>query len=62
MAVLDIRKGELWELLYADDLGILAETEYECQRKLVEWQEAFERKGSQSKWKENRSHGMHTRS
>ena len=40
-----IGKEELLELLYADDLAILAETEEELQRRLVEWQEALDRKG-----------------
>ena len=35
----------MWELLYADDLGILAEKEVDLQRRVVEWQEALERKG-----------------
>ena len=35
-----VRKEELLELLYADDLVILAETEEELPRSLVERQEA----------------------
>ena len=41
-----VKKEELWDILiYADDLGILAQTEEELQRKVVEWQEALARKG-----------------
>ena len=32
-----VRKEELCELLNADDLGILAETEEEIQRSVIEW-------------------------
>ena len=32
-----VRKEELCELLYADDLGILADTGEELQRSVVEW-------------------------
>ena len=48
------RKEELLELLYADDLVILAETEEELPRSLVEWQETVREEGTQSKCKENR--------
>ena len=46
VAVLDelsesARKEYLWELLFADDLGILAMTEDELQSRVVEWQEAL---------------------
>ena len=43
-----VRKEELWEL-YADDMRILAETEEELQRRVVEWQEALEWKGVNAK-------------
>ena len=33
------------ELLYADDLGVLSAAEEELQRRVVEWQGTFERKG-----------------
>ena len=39
-----VRNEELSELQYVDDLGILAETEEELQGRMVEWQEALERK------------------
>ena len=39
-----VRKEQLWALLYADDLGILAQTEYELRRRVVECQEDLERK------------------
>ena len=42
---ISVEKDKLWELLYIDDLEILAETEGELQRRVVEWQEALERKG-----------------
>ena len=38
------KKEVLWELQYADDLGILAETEEELRRRMVEWLEVLERK------------------
>ena len=52
VVVLDVfsenaRIYELWELLYADNLGILAETEDELRIRVVKWQEAR----SQSKCK-----------
>ena len=40
-----VRKVELSEIMNADDLGTLAETEEELQRRVVERQEAWERKG-----------------
>ncbi|XP_068232076.1 uncharacterized protein [Palaemon carinicauda] len=40
-----IRKEELWELLYVDDLVITAEKEEELQRRVVEGQETLERGG-----------------
>ena len=40
-----VRKEELRELLYADDLGILAETEGVLHRRVVERKETLERKG-----------------
>ena len=39
----EIRNEELWELLYAEDLVIIAENEEDLQRRIVEWQEALER-------------------
>ena len=41
----EIRNENLWELLYADDLVITAETEEELQRRVIEWQESMERGG-----------------
>ena len=41
----EIRDEELWELLYADDLVITAESEAELQSRIVEWQESLERGG-----------------
>ena len=38
------RNDELWELLNVDDLRMLAEPEEELQRRVVEWQDAVERK------------------
>ena len=34
-----------WELLYADDLVIVAEAEEEIERKLSKWKQGFEAKG-----------------
>ena len=41
----EIRNEELWELLYADDLVITAESEEELQSRVTEWQESLERGG-----------------
>ncbi|XP_064121807.1 uncharacterized protein LOC135226297 [Macrobrachium nipponense] len=38
-----IRNEELWELLYADDLVIIAENEEDLQRRVGEWHESLER-------------------
>ena len=40
-----IRNDELWELLYADDLVITADSEEELQRRVEDWQESLERGG-----------------
>ncbi|XP_068235810.1 uncharacterized protein [Palaemon carinicauda] len=41
----EIRNEEFWELLYVDDLVITSEKEVDFQRRVVEWQETFERDG-----------------
>ncbi|XP_068235809.1 uncharacterized protein [Palaemon carinicauda] len=41
----EIRNEELWELLDEDDLVITSEKEVDFQRRVVEWQETFERRG-----------------
>ena len=57
-----VRKEALLELLtvYADDFGILADTEEGLPRRVVERRKHYG--GSQSKGKGNRRHGVHTRS
>ena len=40
-----VSKDELWQLVYADDLGISLGTEEDLQRRVVEWQESLEKKG-----------------
>ena len=40
-----IRNEELWELMYADDLVITAESEEVLQRRIIAWQESLERGG-----------------
>ena len=45
-----------WELLYADDLAVIAETEEELIKRLNEWKENMESKGmrvNMNKTKEN---------
>ena len=37
--------GFPWEDLFADDLGIIAESFEECVRRLLTWKEAMEEKG-----------------
>ena len=41
-----------WELLYADDLAVIAETEEELIKRLNEWKDNVESKGmrSRSEW------------
>ena len=41
----EIRKGLPWELLYADDLVLMAESEQELVEKMSSWQAALEGKG-----------------
>ena len=41
----DGRKGVLFELLYADDLVLMAETVEELEAQFIRWKAAFEEKG-----------------
>ena len=41
----EFRSGVPWEVLYADDLVIIAESLEECVRRLLTWKEAMEKKG-----------------
>ena len=41
----EIRVALLWELLYTDDLAIIAETEEELIQRLNEWKDNAESKG-----------------
>ena len=41
----EFRSGFPWEDLFADDLGIIAESFEECVRRLLTWKEAIEEKG-----------------
>ena len=41
----EIREGLPWELLYADDLVLMAEREQELMAKMSSWQAALEEKG-----------------
>ena len=47
MDVLDegVRRGLLFELLYADDLVIMAESLQELERKYIEWKNSLDSKG-----------------
>ena len=38
-------KGLPWELLYADDLVLIADSEEELKRKLTTWKDEMEKKG-----------------
>ena len=43
---MDLREDdELWELLFADDLVIMADTEEELQQRYLVWKNSPERKG-----------------
>ena len=43
---MDLRKdGELWELLFANELVIMADTEEELQQRYLVWKNSLERKG-----------------
>ena len=41
----ELRVALPWELLYADDLAVIAETEEELIKRLNEWKENVESKG-----------------
>ena len=41
----ELRNNELWELLFADDLVIIADTEDELRERFLAWKGALERKG-----------------
>jgi hypothetical protein len=45
MVTAEIREGLPWEILYADDLVILAESEEELKKKVLKWKKAMEAKG-----------------
>ena len=40
-----LQKGSPWELLYADDLALMAESEQELMAKMSSWQATLEGKG-----------------
>ena len=46
------------DLLYADDLAIVAESEEELQERVVQWQENLENKSLKSKQQQDRSDGI----
>ena len=46
-ATKECRVGDPWELLYADDLVLTAESREEVEALFVEWRGAFERRGLQ---------------
>ena len=41
----EFRTGAPWELLYADDLAIMADSLEQCSSKLKAWKAAMEKKG-----------------
>ena len=41
----EFHSGFPWEDIFADDLGIIAESFEECVRRLMTWKEAMEEKG-----------------
>ncbi|KAG0711131.1 hypothetical protein GWK47_021274 [Chionoecetes opilio] len=44
-ATKECRTGDPWELLYADDLVLTAETKEEVERRFIDWKQAMERRG-----------------
>ena len=44
-ATKECRGDEIWELLYADDLVLTAETKEEAEQKFLDWREAIARRG-----------------
>ena len=53
----EFRTGTPWELLYADDLVIVAETEEDLRRKLTKWKAEMEEKGLRKHGKDE-NYGM----
>ena len=51
-------RGLPGELLYADDLVLLADSEEDLKRKLQRWKSGLEAKGIEGKCRENESHEM----
>ena len=54
----EIREGLPWELLYADDLVLIAESEQELVAKMSLWQAALEGKGLKVNAGKSISHGI----
>ena len=44
-ATKECRGDEMWELLYADDLVLTAETKEEAEQKFLDWRQAMARRG-----------------
>ena len=44
-ATKECRVDEIWELLYADDLALTAETKEEAEQKFFDWRQAMARRG-----------------
>ena len=53
----DGRKGALYELLYADDLILMAETMEELEAQFIRWKAAFEGKGFKVNLRKKKGHG-----
>ena len=53
----EFRNGTPWELLYADDLVISAETEEGLKMKLNKWKTEMEAKGLRVNMGKNQDHG-----
>ena len=52
------RKGALYELLYADDLVLMAETMEELEAQFIRWKAAFEEKGLKINLGKDKDHGV----
>ena len=54
------RTGVPWELLYADDLAVMADSLEECLARLKVLKEGMQRIGTESQHEEDKAHGIGT--
>ena len=53
-ATKECRRDEFWELLYADDLVLTAESNEKAEQKLVDWRQAMARIGMKASMAKNK--------